>query len=310
MFNKVDINLSSRDLKKSAVIAQTAFFIVLAVGIAEVFAALFSNSVALLADGIDSIATSIIFLVVWIGLRFSRRSPDGTFHFGYYRIESLGSLIAAFVLAIFGGFILLEAYNAWAAQKAVTNAETAMIVAAASTIVVLLVSVWINRASKKLGSSSLKVGGLSGTLDVLSSIAVLGGVALNRYLGILHADSVAGIFISGAIFVGAYSIFTESSLVLVDACNCGDVIGAIEELAKSVKGVKAAHSIRVRKVGPYMTGDMNIVVSSEMLVREADQIASNVEEKIKQIFDEVLEFKIRIESDEAHDEHSQKLTIK
>ena len=151
LYNKVDKDLPLRGLKKSAVIAQTAFFIVLAVGIAEVIAALFSNSVALLADGIDSIATSIIFLVVWIGLRFSGRSPDGTFHFGYYRIESLGSLIAAFVLAIFGGFILFEAYIAWVAQKAVTNAETAIVVAAVSTIVVFVVSAWINRASKKLG---------------------------------------------------------------------------------------------------------------------------------------------------------------
>ena len=310
MSNRFDKSLSLRYLKKSAVIAQTAFFVVLTVGIAEVIVALFSNSVALLADGIDSIATSLIFLVVWIGLRFSRRSPDGTFHFGYYRIESLGSLIAAYVLAIFGGFILYEAYIAWIAQKAITNAESVIVVAAVSTIIVFMVSIWVNRASKKLGSNSLKVGGLSGTLDVLSSIAVLGGVALSKYLGIIHADSIAGILISGAIFVGAYSIFKESSLVLVDACNCGDIIGAIEETAKSIKGVKEVHSIRVRKIGPYMTGDMNIVVSSEMLVREADQIASDVEEKIKQIFDEILEFKIRIESDEAHDKHSQKLIIK
>jgi divalent metal cation (Fe/Co/Zn/Cd) transporter len=129
-------------------------------------------------------------------------------------------------------------------------------------------------------------------------------------LGILHADSIAGISIAGAIFVGAYSIFKESSLVLVDACSCGDFVGAIGEMAKSVKGVKEVHSIRVRKLGPYMTGDMHVVVSSEMLVREADQIATEVEEKIKKMLDNVLDFKIRIESDEAHDKHSKELTIK
>jgi divalent metal cation (Fe/Co/Zn/Cd) transporter len=118
------------------------------------------------------------------------------------------------------------------------------------------------------------------------------------------------ILIAGAIFVGAYSIFKESSLVLVDACNCGDFVGAIGEMAKSVKGVKEVHSIRVRRLGPYMTGDMHVVVSSEMLVREADQIATDIEEKIKQTFEKVLDFKIRIESDEAHDRHSQELTIK
>ena len=289
--------------------AQTAFLIVLAIGIAEVITASFAISVALLADGIQSIATSFIFLIVWIGIRLSGRSPDGTFHFGYYRVEALGSLIAAFVLAIFGGFILFEAYNAWVEQRAVTNAETAIFVASVSAAVVLAVSAWIGRASRRLGSAALRVGGVSGVLDVLASVAVFFGVALSRYLGVLHADSIAGILIAGAIFVGAYSIFKESSLVLVDACSCRDIVGAIGEMARSIKGVKEVHSIRLRKLGPYLTGDMHVVVSSEMLVREADQVATEVEEKIKQMFDKVLDFKIRIESDEAHNKHAQELTI-
>ena len=275
--------MSAGDLKKGAIMAQTAFLIVLAIGIAEVITASFAISVALLADGIQSIATSFIFLIVWIGIRLSGRSPDGTFHFGYYRVEALGSLIAAFVLAIFGGFILFEAYNAWVEQRAVTNAETAIFVASVSAAVVLAVSAWIGRASRRLGSAALRVGGVSGVLDVLASVAVFFGVALSRYLGVLHADSIAGILIAGAIFVGAYSIFKESSLVLVDACSCGDIVGAIGEMARSIKGVKEVHSIRLRKLGPYLTGDMHVVVSSEMLVREADQVATEVEEKIKQM---------------------------
>jgi cation diffusion facilitator family transporter len=302
--------MSSSNLKTGAIFAQAAFLIVLVVGIVEVIVASFATSTSLLADGIQSFATSLIFLIIWIGIRLSGRSPDGTFHFGYYRIESLGSLFAAFVLSVFGGFILFEAYNAWITQREVTNAETALLVASISAVVVLAVSAWINRASRKLGSTALRVGGLSGVLDALASVAVLIGVSLSRYLGILHADSIAGILIAGAIFVSAYSIFKESSLVLVDACSCGDIVGAIGEMARSIKGVKEVHSIRLRKLGPYLTGDMHVVVSSEMLVREADQIATEVEEKIKQMFDKVLDFKIRIESDEAHDKHSHDLTIK
>lgn len=301
--------MSAGDLKKGATLAQTAFWIVLATGIVEVIVASFATSVALLADGIQSIATSLIFLIIWIGIRLSGRSPDGTFHFGYYRIEALGSLVAAFVLAIFGGFVLFEAYNAWIEQRAVTNAETAMFVASASAIVVLAVSARIDRASRRLRSAALRVGGVSGVLDVLASVAVFIGVAFSRYLGVLHADSVAGILIASAIFIGAYSIFEESSLVLVDACSCGDIVSAIGEMARSIKGVKEVHSIRLRKLGPYLTGDMHVVVSSEMLVREADHVATEVEEKIKQMFDKVLDFKIRIESDEAHNKHAQELTI-
>ena len=298
------------DLKKGAKIAQTAFLIILAVGIVEVIAALFATSIALLADGIQSIATSLIFLIVWVGIKLSERSPDGTFHFGYFRVETLGSLIAAFVLSIFGGIVLFEAYNSWVGQRIVVNAEAAISVATISAVIILLVFAWINRVSRKIGSTALKVGGLGAALDLLASVAVLIGVVLSRYWGILHADSIAGILIAGAIFVGAYSIFKESSLVLVDACSCGDLVGAIGEISRSIKGVKEVHSIRLRKLGPFITGDMHVVVSSDMVIREADQIATEVEEKINNMFDKMMDFKIRIESDEAHDKHSQELTGK
>lgn len=301
--------MALNDIKKGAIIAQVAFLIVLAVGVAEVVVASFATSVALLADGIQSIATSLIFLVVWVGIKLSERSPDGTFHFGYYRVEALGSLIAAFVLSIFGCFVLFQAYDSWVTKRTVANAEIAILFAAISAVIILLASVWINRASKKIGSTALLVGGLSGVLDALSSVAVLIGVVSSTYLGILHADSIAGILIAGAIFVGAYSIFKESSLVLVDACSCGDLVGTIGEITRSIKGIKDVHNIRIRKLGPYITGDMHIVVSSDMLVGEADQIATQVEEKIKVMFDKVLDFKIRIESDEGHIRHSQKLPI-
>jgi divalent metal cation (Fe/Co/Zn/Cd) transporter len=66
----------------------------------------------------------------------------------------------------------------------------------------------------------------------------------------------------------------------------------------------------MRKLGPYLVGDMHIVVSSEMLVKEADLIATQIEEKIKQEFNSVIELKIRIESDEAHDVHAEEFTVK
>ena len=105
--------MSASDLKQGSKIAQIAFVVMLALGMTELIVGSLARTVSLLADGIHSISTGVIFFIVWIGLRLSGRSPDGTFHFGYYRVEALGSLIAAFALTGFGGFVLFEAYNVW-----------------------------------------------------------------------------------------------------------------------------------------------------------------------------------------------------
>jgi divalent metal cation (Fe/Co/Zn/Cd) transporter len=43
---------------------------------------------------------------------------------------------------------------------------------------------------------------------------------------------------------------------------------------------------------------MHIVVDGNMPVREADQIATQIEEQVKKEFDEVIEIKVRIEPPE------------
>jgi cation diffusion facilitator family transporter len=144
---------------------------------------------------------------------------------------------------------------------------------------------------------------------VLSSIVVVVGVFLSKYFGIFHADSISGVLIAAAFFVGAYSIFRESSLVLVDACKCGDIVNAIGDIAKSVKGVKEVHRIRMRQLGSYVVEDLHIVVNSNMLVLEADDIATKMEEKIRKEFWKIIEITVRIESDKAHDRHSNEFII-
>jgi hypothetical protein len=41
----------------------------------------------------------LVALIVWIGLRISRKTLDGKFHFGYYRVETFSSIIAALFIA-------------------------------------------------------------------------------------------------------------------------------------------------------------------------------------------------------------------
>jgi cation diffusion facilitator family transporter len=302
--------LPSTDLEQAGAVARKVFVIILAVSVTEILVALSSRSVALLADGVHSLATGIIFLILWIGLRLSGRSPDGTFHFGYFRIEALGSLVAAFLMAIFGGLILFEAYSAWMEQRAIANPALAVIVATIAAVIAVFVTVSTERSAKKHGYMSLRTATLNGSIDVLSSLAVVVGVITSSYLGILHADSIAAVLVALTIFWGAYSIFKESSLVLVDACNCGDIVNVIGDIARNVKGVKEVHSIRVRKLGPYIVGDMHIVVDSNMIVKEADIIATQVEETVKKEIGNLIEIKIRIESTETHDTHSQEFTIR
>ena len=287
--------MQSTRLAKGGAVAEKSFAVLVLVGIAEVFVGIFSLSLALVADGVQSFADAVVSLIVWIGLRLSGKAPDGKFHFGYYRVENFSSIIAALVLTVSGGLILYESYQGLLFPRVIINAEIAMATALLAAAVAGAILFFKVRAARRYDSLALKADAFNSTKDVLTSLTAFVGIVLSKYLNIRVTDSIAGIIIALFVFTVAYSVIKESSLILMDACQCSDILSDIKNIVKNVKNVKEVHDIRMRKLGPYLVGDMHVVVDGDMTVREADQIAIQIEEQVKKEFDEVAEIRVKIE---------------
>jgi divalent metal cation (Fe/Co/Zn/Cd) transporter len=54
----------------------------------------------------------------------------------------------------------------------------------------------------------------------------------------------------------------------------------------------------MRKLGPYLIGDMHVVVDADLTVRDSAKIAHEIEERVKKEFDDVIEVTVRIDPDE------------
>jgi len=292
------------NLIQSGKVAKRSFLVQLMVGIFEVIIGMFTLSIALIADGIQSFADAGVSLMVWIGLRISRRAPDKQFHFGYYRFETLSSVIAAVFMASLGIVVLLESYLGLSNPTSVADPAIAMMVALAAASVSVCLLVYKRRAAKKYESMALKTDAANSIKDVLTSITAFIGIALSAYFGIAQTDAIAGIIISLFVFTMVYTIIKEASLVLLDACSCPENVSGIQNIAKSLSRVKGAHSIRLRKLGSYIIGDMHVTVDSEMTVKEATEIASEIEKRVIKEFDEIIEMNVIVEP------HTEKKTPK
>src|SRR3989338_11330259 len=102
--------MKAKDLGKIEKIVLVSAIVLTLIGIVEIFAGYFSNSIGLIADGVDSISDSVISFMVWFGLKISRRQADKKFHFGYYRVETLVSMIVAAIMIIMSLYIFYSAY--------------------------------------------------------------------------------------------------------------------------------------------------------------------------------------------------------
>jgi len=283
------------NLVQGGKVAKRSFFVQLMVGLSELVMGIFTLSIALIADGIQSFADAGVSLMVWIGLRISRKAPDKRFHFGYHRVETLSSMAAALFMATIGGITLYESYREFLSPTAVGDPQLAIVVALAAAFVSSLLLVYKRKAAKKYGSLALKTDASNSIKDVLTSITAFVGILLSSYFNIIQMDAIAGIIISLFVFTMVYPTLKEASLVLLDSYHSPETIAAIESIANSIKQVRQVHSIRMRKLGSYLIGDMHVVLSKDMTVEEAHSIASQIENRTIKEFDEIIEMNVIIE---------------
>jgi len=292
--------LKHDELAKGGAVAGKSFGVLVGVGVFEVLVGLFSGSIALIADGIHSFSDATVSFIVWLGLRFARKAPDGKFHFGYYRAETFSSIVAAFIMLIFGFLITYESYITLLLPRKLIFVEEALVTAFGAFAIALYLAIYKIGAARRFGSLALKTDAFNSVKDVMTSVIAFLGIALSHFFGILQTDAIAGILIAVFIYTVAYVVIKEASLVLMDACTCPEIVSDIEKIAKSVVHVKGVHDVRLRKLGPYIVGDMHINVDGNMTINEADRIREQIEEKVKEEFDKVIEFKIRLEPTNNH----------
>ncbi len=236
-----------------------------------------SFSVALIANGIDCIGDGFVSGIVWAGLRFFRKPADQRFHFGYYKLENLASIGATILMFILAGYIAFRSYNQLIDPQEVQIPFIGAVVAFVAGIVGIILGMYKITKYRKDNLSSVKVDAVNTLKDGATSFLTVGALILS-FFGYTTADSIIGFIIAGLILTIGFAAIKESGYMLLDACD-GDCLMygiLIRTYAERINGVQAAHVVRLRRTGPVIQGELEIIVPGEMTVSELDRIQSEI----------------------------------
>jgi cobalt-zinc-cadmium efflux system protein len=86
-----------------------AFFLNLAFTILEIFGGLWTNSLAILSDSLHDLGDSFSLGMAWYLERYSHRSEDNSYTYGYRRFSLVGALLNTIILLVGSIFIISEA---------------------------------------------------------------------------------------------------------------------------------------------------------------------------------------------------------
>ena len=251
----------------------------LAVAGAKLGYGLVSGSVALSADGVQSLLDGLANVVGLAGIAVAARPPDRDHPYGHERYETLASMAIAGLMAI-GVVEVLE--GAWqqlrsGERPAVTGLSFAILIG--TMAVNAGVSFWERRQGRRWQSDLLAADARHTASDVLVSAAVLLGLVGER-LGLAGADAAVAVVVAATIAWAAWGIVREASLVLSDA-----VVADLRALLAAIleaPGVATAHNLRARSSGGGLWVEVHVTVDPRLSVKQAHEVATAVEGCIRE----------------------------
>jgi cobalt-zinc-cadmium efflux system protein len=238
--------------------------LMLGIAVVQVAGAVFSGSLALLADAghtvTDSFGVALALAAVWIAARPAR----GRSTFGHQRAEILAAAVNALVLFALCGFIVVEAVERLRSPAEVSG--PGMVLVAAVGLVANIAGALILRSGAQ---ESLNVKGayLEVVSDALASVGVIIGGLIVWLTGWNQADTVVSLVIAAIIVPRAWSLLREAVHILLESAPRGMDLNEVRRHLLDHPAVVDVHDLHVWTITsgvPVMSA--HVVVPEERLL--------------------------------------------
>ncbi len=185
----------------------------LVITLVQIAGSMLSGSIALLSDALHNLSDTFATFIAFMANRIGKRDANPKKTFGYKRIEILSALLNAVILIVMSVFLILEAYKRLYDEREVNS--IIMIVVA---MIGLLANIFAASILKKDAHKSINVKAAYVHLlgDALTSLLVVIGGVLIRFLEIYWIDPLITVLISLYIVREAFVILKEAVNILMN----------------------------------------------------------------------------------------------
>ena len=277
-------------LVKSSIVIWIGLFWNVALTILKFIVGVISNSSALIADAIHSLSDFASDISILIGLKIAAKPVDQDHNYGHGKFETLSAIIIGITLFIVGVGILWNSvtiiFNYLNGESLIRPGIIAIYALIASILIKEGLYHYTVRSGKTLHSQVLIANAWHHRSDALSSIAVLIGVSGAIVLGDrwVILDPISAAIVSIFILRVAAKTSIDSFHELMEVSLSKERQKEILAIVTEVPGANIPHNLKTRKIGNTVAIDLHIKVNKDLSIVEAHDIATMVEDKLKNTF--------------------------
>lgn len=304
---------------KRAIIA--AFAANISIFVLKFIIALISHSAVIFSESLHTLADSVNSIFLILGFYLSIRPADEEHPFGYgmetyfwtflasiftLGVTSMGSIYRGIIqlihpvrienldisFIVLGVVLLIETGAAFVASQAVMTDSGERPKGISS-----MVFAW--RALKKVTNPSVKFVFFEDSFAVAGVLLAIISLVIVKLTGNILADGLTSILIGVLLGFLAITLGLENRNAILGMPAFEPVEEEIGDVAMSVPDVEDVHDIKTLHVGPRaIIVNMEIEVDPDIEIEEADDIAAEVERRIKEAIPEVTHVSIELLADD------------
>ncbi len=253
------------------------------------------NSIVLLADAVHSFTDIITSLASWSGIKIAQRKPDEKFPYGYYKAENLAAFFISLFLIYLSFEFFVEGFNALFEISSLKNLPATLFAAATSVFVSYFLSKYLISVGKNTNSLSLIASGKEKGTDVITSLIVLVAI-ISSYFSIPYVEGAVTILISFFVLKEGLVSVKDTLFSLMDASPGKEVEMKIIRAISSVDGVEGFGNLKLRRAGPFIFGEVDVVVRKQLTVDVSQKISRKIEELAKKQINNLHSLSIKFET--------------
>jgi len=253
-------------------------------------AGIVAGSSAMVADAVHSLSDFLTDLIVLVFVRVSARPQDAGHAYGHGKFETLATLFIA--LALVGaaiGIIVSGAveFARWLEGETLeVPGRLALWAALLSIVVKEILYRYTVVKGKALESPALVANAWHHRSDAFSSIGAAIGIGGAILLGPRWAvlDPLASIVVGAMLVKVAWDLLKRSGSELTDSALPVTTEEEIMDIIGSFPQIQEPHHLRTRRIGNRIAIEAHVRLDGDMSLREAHDIVSGVEHKLRERF--------------------------
>ncbi len=269
-------------LSSRAALASVTLALVLL--LAKGWAAIVTNSTAMLGSLADTALDLVASLATLAGVWIAARPADSGHRFGHGKAEALVALGQVVLIGLSALWIAWRAIDRLINGGATAEMEFGIGVSLFAIAATLLLLWYQRRVIARTGSVAIRTDNVHYQSDLLLNSAVIAALLLDQAIGLRGADAIFGIGIALWLLVGAFRASALAIDQLMDHEWPEEERARFLAAAAEYPELAGLHDLRTRTSGTHQFAQFHVWVPANWTVKEAHDRLDRVEEQLQQRF--------------------------